>query len=73
MTPFKYRYTHTHTHTHITHRENGRERGRETCAALCAVVDIPNWTIAAFHGSDRVYAFTLAVAAAVVFKALVYV
>ena len=44
-----------------------------TFAAFRAVVDIASWTIAAFHGSDSVYAFTLAVATAVVFKALVYV
>ena len=51
---------HTHTHTHT-----------QTFAALRSVVDIPSWAIATLEGSHRVVAFAFAVAAAVVFRALV--
>ena len=43
----------------------------QTFAALRSVVDIPKWATAAFHGSNRVYAFAFAVTATVVFQALV--
>ena len=51
---------HTHTHTHT-----------QTFAALRSVIDITSWAIVTFHGSRRVDAFAFAVAATVVFCALV--
>ena len=60
------RGTHAHTHTH-THKQ--------TFAALRPVVDISSWAIATFpiNASHRVGACAFAVAAAVVFRALVVV
>ena len=43
----------------------------QTFAALRAVIGIPSWAIATFHGSHRVCACTFTVAAAVVALALV--
>ena len=51
---------HTHTHTHT-----------QTFAVFRSVVDITSWAIVTFHGSQRVDAFAFAIAAAVVFEALV--
>ena len=51
-------------------RARGQE-GTQTFAPLRAVVEIPTCAIATFHGSHRFDAFALAVAAAVVFEALV--
>ena len=53
-------HTHTHTHTHT-----------QTFAALRSVILIPSWAIATLEGSSRVGACAFAVAAAVVFRALV--
>ena len=44
----------------------------QTFASLRTIIGIPSWAIAAFHGSRRVDAFAFAVAAAVVFQALVH-
>ena len=52
--------THIHTRT-------------QRFAALCSVVGIPSWAILTFEGSRRVGAFTFAVTAAVVIRALVHV
>ena len=45
----------------------------KTFASLCSVVDITRWAVTTFHGSRHVNALAFAVAAAVAFKALVYV
>ena len=45
----------------------------QTFAALRSDVGIPSWAIAAFYRSHRVDAFTFAMAATVVFQALVHV
>ena len=44
----------------------------QTFAALRPVVGIPRWAIAAFYRSRRVDAFAFAVAAAIIFQALVH-
>ena len=43
----------------------------QTFAARRSVILIPSWAIATLEGSRRVVAFAFAVAAAVVFRALV--
>ena len=45
----------------------------QTFAALRAIVGEPSWAVATFHRSHRVHAFAFAVAAAVVFQALVHI
>ena len=55
-----HRFADTKTHTHA-----------QTFAARRSVVGIPSRAILACHGSRRVDAFAFAVAAAVVFEALV--